>query len=186
MTKPIMPKTMAWKAVALAAGLALGVLSYPVGAAPASAAAAFLVSAVSASPVSAGETLQDHTVADQNSVVVQNGEKSASITLARTTGGITRIAIARSDSFVTAYVTLVTASGSTIEDAAMTVAVLQTFTDLDQQALLAGTGSITLAYNQTTPSYVISELERVKLISPLEAQAVRTAFNTLQSRKNPS
>jgi phospholipid transport system substrate-binding protein len=32
MTKPIVPKTMAWKAV----GLALGMLSYPVGAAPAS------------------------------------------------------------------------------------------------------------------------------------------------------
>ena len=36
MTKPIMPKTMAWKAVALTAGLGLGVLSYPVCAAPAS------------------------------------------------------------------------------------------------------------------------------------------------------
>jgi phospholipid transport system substrate-binding protein len=36
MTKPIMLKTMAWKAVALAAGLGLGVLSYPVRAAPAS------------------------------------------------------------------------------------------------------------------------------------------------------
>jgi phospholipid transport system substrate-binding protein len=36
MTKPIMSKTMAWKAVALAAGLGLGVLSYPVRAAPAS------------------------------------------------------------------------------------------------------------------------------------------------------
>jgi hypothetical protein len=142
--------------------------------------AVFLTSAVSASPVSAAETLQSPTVADQNSVVVQDGEKSASITLARTTGGITQIAIARPDSFAKAYVTLVTASGPTIEDAAMAVAVLQTFTNLDQQALLAGTGSITLAYNQTKPSYVISELERVKLISPLEAQAARTAFNTLQ------
>jgi phospholipid transport system substrate-binding protein len=36
MTKPIMPKAMAWKAVALAAGLGIGVLSYPVRAAPAS------------------------------------------------------------------------------------------------------------------------------------------------------
>jgi phospholipid transport system substrate-binding protein len=36
MTKPIMPKTMAWKAVALAAGLGFGILSYPVRAAPAS------------------------------------------------------------------------------------------------------------------------------------------------------
>jgi hypothetical protein len=150
------------------------------------AAAAFLASALSVSPVSAAESLQNATVADQSSVVVQNGEKSASITLARTTGGITQIAVARSDSFATAYVTLVTASGPTIEDAAMAVAVLQTFTNLDQQVLLAGTGSITLAYNQTKPSYVISELERAKLISPLEAQAARTAFNTLQQRKNPS
>jgi hypothetical protein len=142
--------------------------------------ALLLVSAVSVSPVSATETLQSSTAADQNNIVVQSGEKSASITLARTTGGITQIAIARPDSFVKVYVTLVTASGPTIEDAAIAVAVLQTFTNLDQQALLAATGSITLAYNQTKPSYVISELERVKLISPLEAQAARTAFNTLQ------
>ena len=144
------------------------------------AAAAFLVSAVSASPVSAAETLQNPTVADQNSVVVQNGEKSASITLARTAGGITQIAVARSDFCAKAYVTMVTASGPTIEDAAMAVAVIQTYTNLDQQALLAGTGSITLAYNQTKPGYVISELERAKLISPLEAQAAKTAFNTLR------
>ena len=150
------------------------------------AAAAFLVSAVSALPVSAAEILQNPTVADQNSVVVQNGEKSASITLARTAGGITQIAVERPVFLAKAYVTMVTASGPTIEDAAMAVAVLQTFTNLDQQVLLAGTGSITLAYNQTKPSYVISELERAKLISPLEAQAARTAFNTLQQRKNPS
>ena len=150
------------------------------------AAAAFLVSAVSASPVSAAETLQNRTVADQNSVVVQNGEKSASITLARATAGITQIAIARPDFFGKAYVTLVTASGPTIEDAAMAVAALQTFTNLNQQGLFAGTDSITLAYNQTKPSYVISELERAKLISPLEAQAARTAFDTLQSRMKPS
>jgi hypothetical protein len=150
------------------------------------AAAALLASAVSASPVSAAETLQNHPVVDQNSVVVQNGEKSASITLARATGGITQIAIARPDFFVKAYVTLVTASGPTIEDAAMAVAVLQTFTNLNQQALFAGTDSITLAYNQTKPSYVISELERAKLISSLEAQAARTAFDILQSRMKPS
>src|SRR6202022_2378287 len=35
-TQPVVPKTPAWKAAALAAGLALGVLSYPVHAAPAS------------------------------------------------------------------------------------------------------------------------------------------------------
>src|SRR6516162_4519443 len=144
------------------------------------AAAAFLVSAVSASPVSEAETLQNPTVADQNSVVVQNGEKSASITLARTAGGITQIAVERPVFLAKAYVTMVTASGPTIEDAAMAVAVLQTFTNLDQQALFAGTDSITLAYNQTKPSYVISELERAKLISPLEAQAAKTAFNTLR------
>jgi hypothetical protein len=150
------------------------------------AAAAFLASVVSASQVSAAETLQNHTVADQNSVVSQNGEKSASITLARATGGIMQITIARPDFFVKAYITLVTASGPTREDAAMAVAVLQTFTNLNQQALFAGIDSITLAYNQTKPSYVISELERVKLISPLEAQAARTAFDILQSRMNPS
>jgi len=163
MTKPIIPKTMAWKAVALAAGLALGVLSYPVCAVPAS-----------------GGAVQNPTVADQSSVVVENGEKSASITLARTAGGITQIAVARPGFFSKAYVTMVTASGPTVEDAAMAVAVLQTFTNLNQQALFAGTDSITLAYNQTKPSYVISELERAKLISPLEAQAARTAFDTLQ------
>jgi hypothetical protein len=68
----------------------------------------------------------------------------------------------------------------------MAVAVLQTFTNLNQQALFAGTDSITLAYNQTKPSYVISELERAKLISSLEAQAARTAFDILQSRMKPS
>jgi hypothetical protein len=150
------------------------------------AAVAFLAGVVSASPVSAAETLQNHPIVDQNSVVVQNGEKSASITLARATGGITQIAIARPDFFGKAYVTLVTASGPTIEDAAMAVAVLQTFTNLNQQGLFAGTDSITLAYNQTKPSYVISELERAKLISPLEAQAARTAFDTLQTRTKPS
>jgi hypothetical protein len=144
------------------------------------AAAALLAGAVSASLVSAAETLQNHPIVDHNSVVVQNGEKSASITLARTTGGITQIAIARPDFFVNDYVTLVTASGPTIEDAAMAVAVLQTFTNLNQQALLAGTDSITLAYNKTKPSYVISELERAKLISPLEAQAARSVLNILQ------
>ena len=141
---------------------------------------AFLAGVVSASPVSAAETLQNHPIVDQNSVVVQNGEKSASITLARATGGITQIAIARPDFFVNDYVTLVTASGPTIEDAAMAVAVLQTFTNLNQQGLFAGTDSITLAYNQTKPSYVISELERAKLISPLEAQAARSVLNILQ------
>src|SRR6516162_10616084 len=140
------------------------------------AAAAFLASALSVSPVSAAESLQNATVADQSSVVVQNGEKSASITLTRATGGITQIAVARSDFFVKDYVTMVTASGPTIEDAAMAVAVLQTFTNLNQQALFASTDSITLAYNQTRPSHVISELERAKLISPVEARAARTAF----------
>jgi hypothetical protein len=144
------------------------------------AATAFLLSAISALSVSAAETLQTPSGANQNSVVVQNGEKSASITLARATGGITQIAVARPDFFVKDHVTMVTASGPTIEDAAMAVAVLQTFTNLNQQALFASTDSITLAYNQTRPSYVISELERAKLISPLEAQAARTAFNTLQ------
>jgi len=140
------------------------------------AATAFLLSTISASSVSAAETLQTPNGANQNSVVVQNGEKSASITLARATGGITQIGVARPDFFVKDYVTMVTASGPTIEDAAMAVAVLQTFTNLNQQALFASTDSITLAYNQTRPSHVISELERAKLISPLEAQAARTAF----------
>jgi len=116
----------------------------------------------------------------QADCVIEVDSNAYSVPWARTAGGITQIAVARSDSFATAYVTLVTASGPTIEDAAMAVAVLQTFTNLNQQALFAGTDSITLAYNQTKPSYVILELERVKLISPLEAQAARTAFNTLQ------
>ena len=102
--------------MALAAGLALGVLSYPVRAAPAS----------------GGATVQG--LYDQSSVVVENGEKSASITFARTAGGITQIAGSRPDFFAKAYVTMVTASGPTIEDAAMAVAVLQTFTNLNQQA----------------------------------------------------
>jgi hypothetical protein len=147
--------------------------------------AVFLISAVSASPVSAAETLQSPTVADQNSVVVQNGEKSASITLARTTGGITQIAIARPDSFAKAYVTLVTASGPTRDEAAMAAAILQTFTNLDQQTSFMDTDSITFAYNQTKPSYVISELERAKLISSVEAEAARIAFDSLQSSTDP-
>jgi hypothetical protein len=59
----------------------------------------------------------------------------------------------------------------------MAVATLQTFANLNQQSSFVDTKSITFAYNQTKPTYVISELERAKLISPLEAQAARTAFS---------
>jgi hypothetical protein len=64
----------------------------------------------------------------------------------------------------------------------MAVATLQTFANLNQQSSSVDTKSITFAYNQTKPTYVISELERAKLISPLEAQAARTAFYSLQSQ----
>jgi hypothetical protein len=80
---------------------------------------------------------------------------------------------------------MVTASGPTRDEAAMAAAILQTFTNLDQQTSFADTDSITFAYNQTKPSYVISELERVKLISPAEAEAARTALGSLQSKIVP-
>jgi hypothetical protein len=151
---------------------------------------AFLASAVSPWPVSAAELLQNHGILDQNSVVVENGEKSASITLQRPTGGITQIALVRLDFSAKDYVTMVTASGPTRENIAMAVAVLQTFAKLNQETLLVGTDSstesITLVYNKTQPSHVISELERVKLISPSEAQAARTAFDSLQSQTDTS
>jgi hypothetical protein len=95
---------------------------------------------------------------------------------------ITRIGIERLDAFQNAYVTMVTASGPTIDEAAMAGAMLQTFTNLKQQSSFVDTESITFAYNQTRPSYVISELERAKLISPAEAQAARAAFDSLQSQ----
>jgi len=143
-------------------------------------ATAVLISALLASPVSVAEVPQNHAITDENIITFQNGDKSSSIIFPRSSGGITQIGIERLDAFQNAYVTMVTASGPTPDEAAMAAATLQTFTNLKQQSSFVDTESITLAYNQTKPSYVISELERVKLISPLEAQAARTAFNTLQ------
>ena len=67
----------------------------------------------------------------------------------------------------------------------MVAATLQTFTTLSQQSSFVDHESITFAYNQIKPTYVISELERAKLISPVEAQAARTAFYGLETRVNP-
>lgn len=148
-------------------------------------AAAVLVGALIASQTSEAEVPQNQTIRDQYGITVQNGEKSASITFQRSSKGITQIGIERLDTFPNAYVTMVTASGPTRDDAAMAAATLQTFTNLDQQTSFANTDCITFAYNQTKPSYVISELERAKLISRVEAEAARTAFDSLQSRTDP-
>jgi hypothetical protein len=141
-----------------------------------------LVSTLLASPVSVAEVPQNYAITDQNVITVQNSDKSSSIIFPRLSGGITQIGIERLDAFQNAYVTMVTASGPTIDEAAMAAATLQTFTNLNQQSSFVNTESITFAYNQTKPSYVISELERAKLISPAEAQAAKTAFNSLQAR----
>jgi len=146
---------------------------------------AVLVSALIVSPTSEADVPQNQTIRDQYGITVQNGEKSASITFQRSSRGITQIGIDRLDTFRNAYVTMVTASGPTRDEAAMAAAILQTFNNLDQQTSFVGTDSITFAYNQTKPSYVISELERAKLISSVEAEAARIAFDSLQSRTDP-
>ena len=145
----------------------------------------FLLTALLAPPISVAEVPQSRSIRDQNVITVQNSEKSSSIIFPRSSGGITQIGIERLDAFRGAYVTMVTASGPTRDEAAMAAAILQTFTNLDQQTSFADTDSITFAYNQTKPSYVISELERVKLISPAEAEAARTALDSLQSKIVP-
>jgi len=145
-------------------------------------ATAVLVSALLASSVSIAEVSQNHPITDQNIITVQNSDKSSSIIFPRSSGGITQIGIERLNAFQNAYVTMVTASGPTEDEAAIAAATLETFTNLKQQSSFATTESITFAYNQTKPSYVISELERAKLISPAEAHAARTAFNSLQAR----
>lgn len=144
-------------------------------------AAVVLVSALMASPASMAEFPQNQTIKDKYDITVQNAEKSSSIIFPRSSGGVTQIGIERLDTFPNAYVTMVTASGPTGDEAAMAAAILQTFTNLDQQTSFADTDSITFAYNQTKPSYVISELERAKLISPAEAEAARTVLDNLKS-----
>lgn len=142
----------------------------------------FLVTYFSASSVSADELLQSHNIADYQGIIVQNGEKSSSIKFLRSSGGITQIGIERRDTPTNSYITVVTASGPTSDDAAMAAATLQAFTNMDQQASFVDAGSITFAYNQTKPNYVISELERTKLISAAEAETARMALHSLQSR----
>ena len=148
-------------------------------------ATAVLVSTLLASSVSTAEVHQNYPITEQDVITVQNSDKSSSIIFPRLSGGITQIGIERLDAFQNAYVTMVTASGPTRDEAAMAAAILQTFTNLEQQTSFADTDSITFAYNQTKPSYVISELERVKIISPAEAEAARTALVTLQSKIAP-
>jgi hypothetical protein len=144
-----------------------------------------LIDAVSVSPIAVAEIPQNRTITEQNGVGVQNDEKSASVTFSRPAGGVTHIGIRKLDLYLNTYVTMVTASGRTRDEAAMAAAILLTFTNLDKQTSFTNTDSITFAYNQTTPSYVISELERVKLISPVEAEAARTALDRLQSKIVP-
>jgi len=142
----------------------------------------FLVTAVAVSSIAVAEIPQNRTITDQNGVGVQNDEKSASVTFSRPAGGVTQIGIKRLDLNLNSYVTMVTASGPTREDAAMAVAILQTFMNLKTQSTLVDKKSITLAIDQAKPSYVISELERSKLISPVEARVARSAFDRLRSR----
>jgi|SRR6516165_2424836 hypothetical protein len=146
---------------------------------------AFLVTVVSASPSAPAEAPQNLMMQGSDGVSVQNGEKSASISFWRPTGGVTQIGLEHLDFSPSAYVTMITASGPTRQDAAMVAATLQTFTTLSQQSSFVDHESITFAYNQIKPTYVISELERAKLISPVEAQAARTAFYGLETRVNP-
>jgi hypothetical protein len=148
-------------------------------------ATAALVSTLLASSVSTAEVHQNYPITEQDVITVKNSDKSSSIIFPRLSGGITQIGIERLDAFQNAYVTMVTASGPTRDEAAIAAAILQTFTNLEQQTSFADTDSITFAYNQTKPSYVISELERVKLISPAEAEAARTALGRLQSKIAP-
>jgi hypothetical protein len=148
-------------------------------------ATAALVSTLLASSVSTAEVHQNYPITAQDVITVQNSDKSSSIIFPRLSGGITQIGIERLDAFQNAYVTMVTASGPTRDETAMTAAILRTFTNLEQETSFADTDSITFAYNQTKPSYVISELERVKLISPAEAEAARTALGRLQSKIVP-
>jgi hypothetical protein len=145
-------------------------------------ASAFLVTAAIATTIFMVEFSQHHIIAAQNGINVTTFEKSAVITFPKPTGGITQIGIEHLDFSPDAFITMVTASGPTRDVAAMAVASLQTFTNLNQQSSFVDTKSITFAYNQTKPTYVISELERAKLISPLEAQAARAAFYSLQSQ----
>src|SRR6516164_7476565 len=147
---------------------------------------AFLVTVVSASPSVPAEAPQNLMMQGSDSVTVQNGEKSTSISFWRPTGGVTQIGLEHLDFSPNAYVTMITASGPTTDDAAIAVATLQTFTNLNQQSSFVDHGSITFAYNQPKPTYVISELERAKLISSGEAQAARTAYYSLEARVNPN
>jgi hypothetical protein len=145
----------------------------------------FLITAVLASASSLAEVPQNQIVAHRDNVTIHSDENSASISFPRPSGGITQIGIERLDFSPNAYVTTVTASGPSINDAAIVAASVEAFTKLDLQTLFADAGSITLAYNQAKPNYVIAELERAKLISPVEAQAARTAFYSLQIRVDP-
>jgi hypothetical protein len=144
--------------------------------------AAVLASALAEPTTARAEALRVQTIGSQYGIAVENYERSSSISLLRSSGGITQIGIERLDTFPSAYVTMVTASGPTRDAAAIAAATLRTFTNLDPQSLLADSNSITFAFNQAKPSYVISELERAKLISPAEASAAKTAFGDLQSR----
>jgi len=139
---------------------------------------ASLTVAVSASPDSVAGALLNQPVTQQNTGNDQNGGESLSISFLRSSGGITQVAVERLD-FPNTYITMVTASGPTRNDAALAAATLLTFTNLNPQASFVGTNSITFSYNQSKPSYVISELERVKLISLAEAKTVKAALDKL-------
>jgi hypothetical protein len=136
---------------------------------------ALLAAAVSVPPVTATGALPYQPFTERAISDDQNGDKSQSITFPRSSGGITEIAIERLD-FPNAYVTMVTTSGPTRDEAAMAAATLLTFTELKPQTSFAATNSITFFYNQSKPGYVISELERARLISPAEAEAARSVL----------
>lgn len=137
---------------------------------------ALLAAAVSAPPVSAVGAFSYQPLTERAISDDQNGDKSQSITFARSSGGITEISIERLD-VLNAYVTMVTTSGPTRDEAAMAATILLTFTELKPQTSFAATNSITFFYNQSKPGYVISELERTKLISPAEAEAARSVLH---------
>jgi hypothetical protein len=144
--------------------------------------AAFLVTVVWVSQVSVAEIPKNH-IADTNGISVRSGEKSTSISFERPNGGITQIGIERLDFIPEVYVTMVTASGPTTSDVVLAAATLKTFTNLNEQNSFFDAASITFAYNQSRPGYVISELGRAKLLSSAEARAARIAVERFNLRR---
>jgi hypothetical protein len=112
---------------------------------------------------------------------IQDNGTSLSVSFEKPQGGITSMSFSPTVVPGT-YITSVKASGQNDDTAQLAAIALKLDQNLQEQRLFAGEHSFTFAYNQAKPSYIISELERSKLISPTEAQAARDAFAGFQSR----